>query len=380
MIGLLVTAGLFHTLSGSRRSCALNLILFFTASWHTTPYFLGPDLVFAFAWLPFALAGATWPRWTTSAASGGRSTGHDRARSAPSASAIGSRTPPPAAYRRALLVEFAGAAVATSGARLCSRAPTRRPARSVRSSGLQGAVRRAPRKTSRARVADLRRRPEARAPRHHRQAPSLPSGAVKLGPGAGGPPARPPPTPTPATRPADIVIRDSGGSLTAFSAVCTHAGCRSATKAAPSSAPATAASSTPNWRGHSRAASHPPSRRSAYSSKTGRSTRCRADPSPFLCPELGSACMMKANMDRQPEGGSKPQRKSEIDRRRDTGPWPRNPGVVRAMGTNPGMPAPVGQAATGAGAKVVTSASGSATAVSLGLPRCGRTRVRGRRS
>ena len=36
----------------------LNLILFLTASWHTTPYFLGPDLVFAFAWLPFVLAGA----------------------------------------------------------------------------------------------------------------------------------------------------------------------------------------------------------------------------------------------------------------------------------------------------------------------------------
>jgi hypothetical protein len=34
-----------------------------------------------------------------------------------------------------------------------------------------------------------------------------------------------------------------------------------------------------------------------------------------------------------------------------------------AMGTNPGMPATAGQAATSAGARVVTSASGSATAV-----------------
>ena len=37
---------------------ALSLVLFLTASWHTRPYFLGSDIVFAFAWLPFALAGA----------------------------------------------------------------------------------------------------------------------------------------------------------------------------------------------------------------------------------------------------------------------------------------------------------------------------------
>ena len=46
---------------------SLNFLLFLTASWNTSPYFLGPDLVFTFAWLPFVLAGATResPRWTT---------------------------------------------------------------------------------------------------------------------------------------------------------------------------------------------------------------------------------------------------------------------------------------------------------------------------
>ena len=33
-------------------------MLFLTASWHTVPYFLGSDIVFVFAWLPFVLAGA----------------------------------------------------------------------------------------------------------------------------------------------------------------------------------------------------------------------------------------------------------------------------------------------------------------------------------
>ena len=32
-----------------------DFLLFLTASWHTTPYFLGPDLIFTFAWLPFVL-------------------------------------------------------------------------------------------------------------------------------------------------------------------------------------------------------------------------------------------------------------------------------------------------------------------------------------
>src|SRR5206468_1602993 len=32
---------------------------FLTNSWHTSPYFLGSDIVFVFAWLPFVLTGAT---------------------------------------------------------------------------------------------------------------------------------------------------------------------------------------------------------------------------------------------------------------------------------------------------------------------------------
>ena len=37
---------------------SLSLVLFLTNSWHTYPYFLGSDIVFVFAWLPFVLAGA----------------------------------------------------------------------------------------------------------------------------------------------------------------------------------------------------------------------------------------------------------------------------------------------------------------------------------
>jgi thiosulfate dehydrogenase [quinone] large subunit len=56
-IGLLACAGRF-TRASAAAGMGLSLVLFLTASWHTRPYFLGSDIVFAFAWLPFVLAGA----------------------------------------------------------------------------------------------------------------------------------------------------------------------------------------------------------------------------------------------------------------------------------------------------------------------------------
>src|SRR5262245_39331774 len=56
-IGLLAVVGRF-TRAAAIGGLALSVVLFLTASWHTVPYFLGSDIVFAFAWLPFALAGA----------------------------------------------------------------------------------------------------------------------------------------------------------------------------------------------------------------------------------------------------------------------------------------------------------------------------------
>ena len=54
---MLVLVGLF-TRCAAAAGLGLNLVLFLTASWKTCPYFLGSDIVFVFAWLPFVLAGA----------------------------------------------------------------------------------------------------------------------------------------------------------------------------------------------------------------------------------------------------------------------------------------------------------------------------------
>ena len=113
LIGLLVATGLLTRLAAVVGLC-LNLLLFLTASWHTTPYFLGPDIVFVFAWLPFALAGAEGQpaldnmlerprrRWRAGLICTRSRRGRRSCSSATST-------------RRALLAELAGAAVAIAG-------------------------------------------------------------------------------------------------------------------------------------------------------------------------------------------------------------------------------------------------------------------------
>ena len=57
-IGLLTTAGLLTRIAAAG-GLGLNLVLFLTNSWNAFPYFLGSDIVFVFAWLPFVLTGAS---------------------------------------------------------------------------------------------------------------------------------------------------------------------------------------------------------------------------------------------------------------------------------------------------------------------------------
>src|SRR5206468_3881018 len=57
-IGLLTICGLLTRVAAAA-GLGLNLVLFLTNSWNAYPYFLGSDVVFVFAWLPFVLTGAT---------------------------------------------------------------------------------------------------------------------------------------------------------------------------------------------------------------------------------------------------------------------------------------------------------------------------------
>ena len=60
VIGVLVLLG-FLTRAAAAAGLALNLLLFLTATWHTSPYFLGSDIVFVFAWLPLVLGAEGQP-------------------------------------------------------------------------------------------------------------------------------------------------------------------------------------------------------------------------------------------------------------------------------------------------------------------------------
>ena len=191
LIGLLVTAGLFTRVAAAG-GLGLNFLLFLTASWHTTPYFLGPDLVFSFAWLPFVLAGREGQpaldnvTWHPSPAMARRT----RLRPLEEA---GEASAAAASTRRALLAEFAGMAVAIAGiSALVKGAYYARPAalggrlRSTPAAPAANAGGELPQARLRASAVDrrLRRSPRARS---------------SSAPPAACPAARPPPTATPPT-------------------------------------------------------------------------------------------------------------------------------------------------------------------------------------
>jgi thiosulfate dehydrogenase (quinone) large subunit len=212
-IGLLTATGLM-TRAAAAAGLGLNLVFFLTASWHTSPYFLGSDIVFVFAWLPFVLAGAQGQPAL------------DNALERPSASlSRRTRLHPPAAgealsesdarmTRRVLVAELAGAGLAIAGISALLKGPytgstatARALSHGGRSAGGKGG---------------------GAAPSSGGGSGAgggLPAGAVRLGPGNRLPNGQAATYTDPSSGSPDILIREEDGSLKAFSAVCTHAGC-----------------------------------------------------------------------------------------------------------------------------------------------------------
>jgi thiosulfate dehydrogenase [quinone] large subunit len=219
-IGLLVTTGV-ATRPAASAGLALNALLFFTNSWHTYPYFLGPDIVFVFAWLPFVLVGATRqptlePALHRFALARARTEmgAHSRARPA-----YYGRSDPaagePELTRRAVIRTglglFGAASGAIAGFSLLTRG-TYRPPRTLGASARPV----------------TRTRGSGEAPgsaQSSAAAQGVPSGAVKLGSASQVAAGQSATYTDPSEGTPDIVIRQSNGGLVAYSAVCTHAGC-----------------------------------------------------------------------------------------------------------------------------------------------------------
>ena len=224
-IGLLTAAG-FLTRLAAAAGLALNLVLFLTASWHTTPYFLGSDIVFCFAWLPFVLVGAAeQPAADTLVTA--RERGSERARRRTRSGARVYEVGEPdaqtrAAYLRRGLVAVGAATLTIAGVATAMRGAARAASAATALSG--GGARSAPhRHRPRHRAGGSTNTPSGDTTSG---GPSLPTGAVRLGPATGLKADAAALYRDPGDGSPDIVVRHRDGSLAAFSAVCTHAGCQ----------------------------------------------------------------------------------------------------------------------------------------------------------
>lgn len=208
-IGLLTFAG-FYTQAAAAGGLALNFLLFLTASWNTTPYFLGPDLVFSFAWLPFVLTGASGQPALDNVSLRPSEALMRRTRLRP----VDLQQSPEAAAtstRRVLLVQFAAGALAIAGVSTLAKG-SYSAARTLSAGGKGGGANTG---------AATKNTSATSAPANGK----VPANAVKLAPGNRLPKDQAATYPDPGDGSPDILIRNTDGSLNAFSAVCTHAGC-----------------------------------------------------------------------------------------------------------------------------------------------------------
>lgn len=225
VIGLLVLLGLY-TRWAAAGGMGLNFILFLTASWHTAPYFLGPDLVFTFAWTPFVIAGAEGqPSLDTLFEARRRSGGSREVRPR-----VEPPPPFPGAYsRRAALLELGGLSVAIAGVSALAKGgftPARAlGARKAGAGGGHAARKRSGSKATNGGDGGRGGNGEAAGKPKAGGSGSVPANAVELASGGELPAGTGATYTDPATGQPDILIRAGDGSLTAFSAVCTHAGC-----------------------------------------------------------------------------------------------------------------------------------------------------------
>ena len=225
-VGLLVCAGLL-TRAAATVGLALNLLLFLTNSWHTYPYFLGSDIVFVFAWLPFVVVGAARQPTLDAVLRRVVSSRTTATRSPARAGAVGGRARPVATVdgeltRRGVIGATLGAVAAATatiaGLSVLLRGRYRAP-RSLRASVPRPVTSKSTSARGAASTSTSGGLPPPPA------AGGLPAGAVKLGAASQLPDGQAGTYTDPGDGQPDIVIRQPNGALVAYSAVCPHAGC-----------------------------------------------------------------------------------------------------------------------------------------------------------
>jgi thiosulfate dehydrogenase [quinone] large subunit len=214
-IGVLVGVGLLtRVVAGA--GLALNLLLFLTASWNTHPYFLGSDIVFVFGWLTVLLAGPSGQPALDNVLANRTTRAGQPSRRGGMAVYDAAEHSPPGLSRRDILrrgLGFTGAAtIITAGLAWLLRG-------GYQTTPSLAAQQPLPR--NRHRGSPHRSRPTG----SHRAQSSVPAGAVRVGPSSRVATSQAATYTDPTTGSADVLIRQSDGTLTALSAICTHAGC-----------------------------------------------------------------------------------------------------------------------------------------------------------
>ena len=217
-VGLLAFFGLV-TRAAALVGLALNLLLFLTNSWNTYPYFLGSDIVFVFAWLPFVLTGASGQpaldhaledlvqRWRPGSGQAGARITNPRRGAASGVDQEG-------LTRRALVARGLGATALLTGV----------------IAGIATLAKGSYRGSAAAATLSAPKGPEGHRQQATRQRPGspsagLPAGARDLGAASQLTPGQAAYYHDPVNGAPDIVVRHSNGKLSAHSAICTHAGC-----------------------------------------------------------------------------------------------------------------------------------------------------------
>lgn len=218
-IGLLVLAGVRVRLAAVA-GLLVSLVLFLSASWHAHPYFLGSDIVFVFAWVPFTLVGAagqpSLERWLLARAQRGVGDGP-----------FGRAAPVSATTRRQALARALAmvgpATVGLASVAALAKGRYRSTGGAPLNAGASPRRARRPAHTAPTTTAG----PSTSAPTHRQPAtPALPRGAVAVGDSSQVRTGRAAFYDDPSDGQLDVVVRQPGGQLSAMSALCTHAGCK----------------------------------------------------------------------------------------------------------------------------------------------------------
>jgi thiosulfate dehydrogenase [quinone] large subunit len=227
-IGLMVTAGLVTRIAAAA-GLALNLVLFLTASWNATPYFLGSDIVFVFAWLPFVLVGAEGQPSldrAIAAAPDERAVARERRRQGVSVYGQGMDDSETATRQQMLHRALGGAGVLTLAVGAAATLVRLGGPQPTDGLAVQGGSRAATGHHHHHHTSGSSQSGGSGQTGGGSSSPSVPADAVRLGPSSSLGRGQAATYNDPGDGAPDILIRQQSGDLTALSAVCTHAGCQ----------------------------------------------------------------------------------------------------------------------------------------------------------